>query len=523
MLLQSHGAATLTYRYGSPRHSSSGVGAFVRCRARNHDLGTLSRNRAIIAKRLHDLLQIDAVCAQGLFLCVWACFQPGTSTMMEDEIMGDSTDPEVMGEEIRRLVGLPALNKEGPLRVFVIVVAIGGLCSSLQPSSAKGGPADIGLSKGEGVVLGAVLASSWCFSSCESSGLDATHTEMRSRTLVGMKARTHFGFVDYLLAAAAELGSPRAVALLATMLCLAALSALPLLCRKRGGGQQDDTIGQLLRRWRKECAKVAPVFVTMAPAVAHLLVRGLAACLHCVPVTRRTARKQLLVSSEPPAVQMKAFLAEGAGAAPEAHSPTPQRVPKWALAMAKPDLVLDWLDASQYIKDLRKIGAAAMPFSRVFSHGSGSSSGRLTRNLQLVGYSTLRMARMRLDCTAMLVWRRFWAQTMAAASDRVQVYIFCDASPTWRGVELWAASFDLYDGERFLRRLFPCVALSSQMVDAVGKTMALLWQIFLLVGPSIDMVRRFCGRVRGIVTDMGVERKICNMPAHLPQIRAHNR
>lgn len=50
------------------------------------------------------------------------------------------------------------------------------------------------------------------------------------------------------------------------------------------------------------------------------------------------------------------------------------------------------------------------------------------------------------------------------------------------------------------------------MADALSKTVALLWQIWLMVGPSFSRVRQFCDRVRSITTDMGVERLIAGQP-----------
>ena len=56
------------------------------------------------------------------------------------------------------------------------------------------------------------------------------------------------------------------------------------------------------------------------------------------------------------------------------------------------------------------------------------------------------------------------------------------------------------------------VALQKDFFDAVGKSLALVWIIWLLVGPSPEQLIRFCDRVRGIVTDMGTERKIARSP-----------
>ena len=58
----------------------------------------------------------------------------------------------------------------------------------------------------------------------------------------------------------------------------------------------------------------------------------------------------------------------------------------------------------------------------------------------------------------------------------------------------------------------PLVALGRDFLDAAGKTLALLWAIFLLVGPAWSAVRRFCNMVKVILTDMGTERLIHSQP-----------
>ena len=50
------------------------------------------------------------------------------------------------------------------------------------------------------------------------------------------------------------------------------------------------------------------------------------------------------------------------------------------------------------------------------------------------------------------------------------------------------------------------------MADAMSKSIALLWQIYLMVGPGYQQVRGFCNRVRSFTTDMGVERLMARMP-----------
>ena len=54
------------------------------------------------------------------------------------------------------------------------------------------------------------------------------------------------------------------------------------------------------------------------------------------------------------------------------------------------------------------------------------------------------------------------------------------------------------------------MSLERWHLDRAGKLMTLLWQIFLIAGPTFAAMRRFCNRIRSITTDFGVERGLAN-------------
>ena len=84
-----------------------------------------------------------------------------------------------------------------------------------------------------------------------------------------------------------------------------------------------------------------------------------------------------------------------------------------------------------------------------------------------------------------------------------------------------ASSFDLIfirGGEvsDIQRRMFPMLRIGPKLLGSTGKTAALLWQVWLLVGPQISSVRRFLSRVTSITTDQGAERLIPGIGDVLP-------
>lgn len=89
--------------------------------------------------------------------------------------------------------------------------------------------------------------------------------------------------------------------------------------------------------------------------------------------------------------------------------------------------------------------------------------------MQMVHKEVLRRSRVRLDCVAMLLFRRFWATLMDTVEEhQVNLYLFADASPQWRGLEMYASSFDLVDGDNIVHKLFPFVALDKSFQGATG-------------------------------------------------------
>ena len=276
----------------------------------------------------------------------------------------------------------------------------------------------------------------------------------------------------------------------------------------------------MMDRWRGLC-RATIAMVKLGPALAvHVMSAG-GSCLHCVPITRRTQRLRLLVRSEPPKACLAAFVVAAhqrlAAAAGPVGAP-PCRLPGWAKLMTEPGLMLDWLDATSTVKSIRHSTRASTAWTRLIARCNDLSRSDLRSNMQHVSYTCLRLARVRLDIVAMMVWRAFWSSRMgSAAFDDIHLYIYCDASPQ-KGSEYFASTLDVYDRRQgtWARWLLPCVVLDPTLMDAFGKTLALLWQVFLIAGPSFEAVRAFCNKVRSLTTDLGVERLVVQQPDWLP-------
>jgi hypothetical protein len=110
------------------------------------------------------------------------------------------------------------------------------------------------------------------------------------------------------------------------------------------------------------------------------------------------------------------------------------------------------------------------------------------------------------------------------------VGLFVDGSPQERSTEFFASSYDqisYYDSGgtqryRYRRRQFPPLRIGSHLLNMKGKLYCLIFQIWLLVGPDVADVRKFCSRVSSITTDQGTESKLFSGPDILRSFAVHH-
>ena len=108
----------------------------------------------------------------------------------------------------------------------------------------------------------------------------------------------------------------------------------------------------------------------------------------------------------------------------------------------------------------------------------------------------------------MLAYRQ-WFRILVDSSDDWSLFAYTDASPQWRGRELFASSLDFIrfsGGSREMVRIqLPLVNIGSEYRTVAGKTFAFLWQLVLVVGPCYRSLRAVLQRIRSFTTDLGGE------------------
>ena len=139
------------------------------------------------------------------------------------------------------------------------------------------------------------------------------------------------------------------------------------------------------------------------------------------------------------------------------------------------DLLIDWLGASRYLARCDNHIECTKAFAILFARAGLSTANILMSNLEVVGETVLRRARVRLDAVALLWWQTWFGRI---SLDDINFVIYIDGSPQRRGLELFASSIDIiYAGAEpvWVRRLLlPVVSLSRENLDAISKIVALL-------------------------------------------------
>ena len=100
--------------------------------------------------------------------------------------------------------------------------------------------------------------------------------------------------------------------------------------------------------------------------------------------------------------------------------------------------MLSRIEATKYNKNLRSAPESKAAWARVLQRGMDASARPL--DARDINYDTLRLARIRLHAFCCLLWRVFFH---GLDTDIVDLYLYSDGSPQWRGVEMLASSFDI--------------------------------------------------------------------------------
>ena len=260
-----------------------------------------------------------------------------------------------------------------------------------------------------------------------------------------------------------------------------------------------ERFSDVMARWQATHGAISVCLVKLVPRVAWAVASGELPLFHAVPIpdSWRLNRKKLL-DTAPTDRDLKEFdfdMSVANFGHPSEH------LLSYREGQLHADLVLDWLRGTRFIFNQYDIDECSAAWAKIFARTGTECAADMLSRTERVSRTTLLRARTRLDCVAMLLLRTFYLRRRIADLD---LYVFVDGSPLWRGSELFAATIDVFYPNYFRRTLLPVVSLAYGHLDVTGKTTALLWQLLLIFGAC--SLAAICDRVRSVTTDNGVER-----------------
>jgi hypothetical protein len=394
------------------------------------------------------------------------------------------------------------ITKHGPLTLFIIIGMLGGLWQ-VQFGNVYGDMWDE-FEDGRMRVFGVVLGR-WEFIHVADCKPDDDWSVLR-KSAKALSRMQIVGYLKYNIIDRIELNDHFETASMSARLLIRSMSVL-IVCKTmpneaiRGNALLKET----LTKWNLEHGVPKICNSVLCNSLAHSATTEDNTYFHVVACGRRAPHRSRIF--EWPSVAECRQLISRALADVRSGGVHPDSVPR---RLAHPaNIMIRWIDSTRTLAKLKNAHKAKTSWIALFSIGAPETKEEMEARIRTVNAETLRLARVRIDLVAMLVFRLFFATLTF-----VNVYLYADTSPQWRGTELMAASFDMTANEitGIQHRLFPLVIIGRSMLSAVGKCITLLWQIFLMVGPNFYRMRAFLLAVRSITTDLGTERLLAKQP-----------
>ena len=136
--------------------------------------------------------------------------------------------------------------------------------------------------------------------------------------------------------------------------------------------------------------------------------------------------------------------------------------------------------------------------------GDFNRGEEMMENEKMYGQRSLLRGFSRIDATSCLL------QRLELRQASYTVHVVCDGPPKFHA-ECFGASMRLVRASGEVEAVaFPGATLRHGGCGLLQKTFVLLWQIWLVSGPSLKQLRRFLDSVRSVTTDMGTEMGIAD-------------
>ena len=435
--------------------------------------------------------------------------EEGHGPASDDEFGGASgSDAEVVAlpapRQRRRQLTAPSC--QGPVVLCMAIATAAGAWQTADPPEDYSEPFAL-----DPALVGAFALRWRLLGAAEAAVAVSGHapgTWLLGRLKQSVRRSTLLGYMLYEVTDFVKLANPIAVSTPAV--------CNPFALRDRAADQpttstEYPTLGDFVEKCQRRGAST--IAFAMAAWLAASVFRsvsreGLSLFVHGFPITTRMRWGLALPGPQPTRRDVAAFKREQADVAGQlvVRRQSRKKALKGWPNQLPAQLVLDWLRTSAFISDVKETQEAATAFAKLFARSSEETAEQMVARLQTVGVTVLRESRVRADCVAMRFYH-VWFSRCSSCLAELDLFLYCDGSPQWRGRELYAATVDIIIGQMLhCRTLLPIVFLARDEMASTYKTFGLLYQLALLA--SFELLPYVAKRVRSILTDGGVERYI---------------
>ena len=243
-------------------------------------------------------------------------------------------------------------------------------------------------------VLGLVLTR-WRLASTDAGRNEALGLhELERRRL---QAGTLSGFVEYICLATAVLLSLVHHGIMDPRALFKILEPFEVeLPPVEDGAPERLSVRTLITRWRHHCeVDILPVDCLMiTPLLVGPILSGKASICHVVGVGQRVCRKRLLVHMPPTRGTLKRFR-ESALQQRRSKRTAPRVRGCYWRNMHDPRIVIDWLAATEHVKNINQAWFTARAFATIFAKRRQCDVSEVMGSTRRVHFETLRRARIR--------------------------------------------------------------------------------------------------------------------------------
>jgi hypothetical protein len=410
------------------------------------------------------------------------CLEDDACSIDGADVDSPSVDGDAIVPVLKRKRPCRTVPRVGDLSIFLLAGVRGGLHARHFPGDILPEIED-GVSRFCAVVLGR-----WEFHSVESALAIAHSGAQRLMTRVfGKRAHEVVGVVVYKCLEVVETNEyPEVIVGFDSQPGVVLMEQLNsvVCCRKSNNTfYAHAPLGDVVSRWETSFNHGRPLVACVASLctdLALVLADGWP-LFHIVALIPCCSHKRFILGGQP-STSILTKLTRGAPRVNTSSALVGVAAPRVALPRTvdglsgvPADMIIDWLDATRFLQNIKDTPEATRAWDHLLNRLHGTDRPPLDVKLS-IQYSTLRRARVRFDCICMAMFAVWFATSFPLDAG---IHIWTDGSPQWRGVEMFASTFDViaHSPSMHKRYLFPIIRISHSFLTATGKTFSVLWQI----------------------------------------------